>query len=161
MSTSATRRRLEQELTNSRRDPPDGCWAQSNDNDLLKWTATIQGPEGSPYQDGFFRLRITYPDEYPSLPPSVELTTKIYHPNIDAESGFIGLNVLHNSWSPVLTISTILTSLRAFLSTPDPSDAVMPEIAEEYERRREEFEGRAREWTRKFAMVREVENRAT
>jgi ubiquitin-protein ligase len=61
------------------------------------------------------------------------------------------LNILHKEWSPVLTISLILLSLRAFLGSPDLESALVPEVAEEYERDTEAFERTAVEWTEKYA----------
>lgn len=62
----------------------------------------IQGD--SPYAGGVFFLSITFPTDYPFKPPKVSFTTKIYHPNINA-NGSICLDILRDQWSPALTIS--------------------------------------------------------
>lgn len=62
-------------------------------------------PQGdSPYAGGVFFLSITFPTDYPFKPPKVSFTTKIYHPNINA-NGSICLDILRDQWSPALTIS--------------------------------------------------------
>ena len=58
----------------------------------------------SPYAGGVFFLSITFPTDYPFKPPKVSFTTKIYHPNINA-NGSICLDILRDQWSPALTIS--------------------------------------------------------
>lgn len=93
---------------------------------MFQWQATIMGPvrlplrsppysslmhkrlsrtQGdSPYAGGVFFLSITFPTDYPFKPPKVSFTTKIYHPNINA-NGSICLDILRDQWSPALTIS--------------------------------------------------------
>ena len=58
----------------------------------------------SPYSGGVFFLSISFPTDYPFKPPKVSFTTKIYHPNINA-NGSICLDILRDQWSPALTIS--------------------------------------------------------
>jgi ubiquitin-conjugating enzyme E2 D/E len=150
-TVASARRRISAEHRNILRDPIPGCTAHPSPNDLYSWTATIEGPPDSVYAGGLYRLNIVYPQVYPFLPPTVTLTTKIYHPNINSDTGFVGLNILKEEWCPALTVGLILLSLRAFLGSPDPDICVVPEIAEEYKDRRGMFEEKAREWTEKFA----------
>ena len=150
-AVDAVRKRLEQELNYLRQSPLEGCSAHPKDNDLFEWIGTIKGPEASPYAGGIFHLVFRFPEDYPLKPPTVAFATKIYHPNIESDSGFIGLNILHQDWTPALTVSQILVSLGAFLTNLDPDDAVVPEIAHEYQTKRSDYEDTAREWTEKFA----------
>jgi ubiquitin-conjugating enzyme E2 D/E len=145
------RRRINKELSNLRRDPIDGCTALPDPNDIFSWTATIEGPPDSVYAGGIFHLTLQYPPNYPFQAPKVTFVTKIYHPNIDSSTGFVGLSILKEEWCSVLTVSKVLLSLRAFMGSPDPGVPVMPEIAEEFKERLGVYEGRAREWTGKFA----------
>ena len=64
----------------------------------------IREQADSPYAGGVFFLSITFPTDYPFKPPKVSFTTKIYHPNINA-NGSICLDILRDQWSPALTIS--------------------------------------------------------
>lgn len=123
----------------------------------------------SPYAGGVFFLQITFPTDYPFKPPKVHFTTRIYHPNINA-NGSICLDILRDQWSPALTISkgmcsswtgsrngilthlAVLLSICSMLTDPNPDDPLVPEIAHVYKTDRAKYEQTAREWTRKYAV---------
>lgn len=58
-------------------------------------------------------------------PPKVRFLTKIYHPNID-KLGRICLDILKDKWSPALQIRTVLLSIQALLSAPNPVRSETP-----------------------------------
>ena len=62
----------------------------------------LLGPEGTPYENGRFKIKIDFPDDYPFSPPHLKFLNKVFHPNVGAESGNICLDILKNEWSPVL-----------------------------------------------------------
>jgi ubiquitin-conjugating enzyme E2 D/E len=144
-------KRIQKELQDMARDPPASCSAGPVGDDLYHWTATIMGPEGSPYAGGVFFLDIHFPADYPFKPPKVQFTTKVYHPNIN-KNGSICLDILKEQWSPALTISRVLLSISSLLTDPNPDDPLVPEIAHQYKTNRSSFEATARDWTAKFAM---------
>lgn len=106
----------------------------------------------SPYAGGVFFLSITFPTDYPFKPPKVSFTTKIYHPNINA-NGSICLDILRDQWSPALTISKVLLSICSMLTDPNPDDPLVPDIAHLYKTDRTRYEATAREWTRKCVIL--------
>ena len=61
--------------------------------------------------------------------PKVRFLTKIYHPNVD-KVGRICLDILKDKWSPALQIRTVLLSLQALLSSPNPDDPLDNTVAE-------------------------------
>merc|ERR1712214_240533 len=74
-------------------------------------------------------LELFLPEEYPMAPPKVRFMTKIYHPNID-KLGRICLDILKDKWSPALQIRTVLLSIQALLSAPNPDDPLANDVAE-------------------------------
>ena len=109
------------------------------------------GPDDSPYSGGVFFLNIHFPTDYPFKPPKCNFTTRIYHPNINA-NGSICLDILKDQWSPALTTSKVLLSISSLLTDANPDDPLVPEIAHIYKTDKTKYEATAREWTRKYAM---------
>lgn len=145
-------RRINKELEDFNKDPPENCSAGPNDKDLFNWTATIMGPNDSPFQGGIFNLSIHFPTDYPFKPPKVNFTTKIYHPNISS-SGSICLDILKQQWSPALTINKILLSICSLLTDPNPDDPLVPEAANLFKNNKKKYELIATEWTMTYASV--------
>ncbi|KAH8965239.1 hypothetical protein BDL97_04G107200 [Sphagnum fallax] len=91
----------------------------------------ILGPSQSPYEGGVFKLELFLPEEYPMVVPKVRFLTKIYHPNID-KLGRICLDIFKDKWSPAFQIRTILLSIQALLSAPNPNDPLAENIAKHW-----------------------------
>jgi len=142
-------RRLVKELSDLSRDPLASCSASPVGHDLFHWTATILGPDNTPYSGGAFYVDIDIPAEYPFSPPKCQFNTQVYHPNIDGR-GRISLDILKVSWSPALTISEILDCVSLLLAVPNPTEQSI--VAHHYKTDHASFEATARDWTAKFAM---------
>ncbi|KMU84751.1 ubiquitin-conjugating enzyme, variant [Coccidioides immitis H538.4] len=115
-------------------------------DDLTHLKGTFQGPPGTPYEGGTYRVDIRIPNEYPFRPPVMRFDTKLWHPNVSSQTGAICLDTLGTAWSPVLTIKSALLSLQSLLSTPEPKDPQDAEVANMLLRNPKEFERVAREW---------------
>ena len=93
----------------------------SADGNLQSWTATIEGPDDTPYANLSFKLSFAFPSNYPYAPPTVIFKTPIYHPNVDF-SGRICLDILKDKWTAAYNIQTILLSLQSLLGEPNKYD---------------------------------------
>eukprot|EP00435_Cladocopium_sp_Y103_P014641 s3767_g3.t1 len=120
--------------------------------DLSHWCVYLRGPEGTPYDCGWFAAGLDIPNEYPMRPPKFKLFTKILHPNIGAESGEVCLDILFEQWWPSLTLSRVLLSVVALLAAPEPQDPVNVEAAALQLNHPELFAEKARLWTRTYAL---------
>ncbi|CAD6571451.1 MAG: hypothetical protein CYPHOPRED_004441 [Cyphobasidiales sp. Tagirdzhanova-0007] len=112
-------------------DSPPGISAVPHDDNLRYFDVIIEGPNESPFERGKFKLELFLPEEYPMGAPKVRFLTKIYHPNID-KLGRICLDILKDKWSPALQIRTVLLSIQALLSAPNPDDPLNNECAQHY-----------------------------
>lgn len=90
----------------------------SADGNLLRWGATIEGPDDTPYSGLTFKLSFEFPSNYPYAPPTVLFRTPIYHPNVDF-SGRICLDILKDKWTAAYNIQTVLLSLQSLLGEPN------------------------------------------
>jgi ubiquitin-conjugating enzyme E2 D/E len=124
----------------------------NNDSNIKKWTATIIGPDNSPYEGGIFKLNIEIPNDYPFKPPHITFITKIYHPNISSD-GSICLDILKGQWSPALNMYKTLLSILSLLTDPNPNDPLVADIASEYKHNKDVFIKKAKEYTQKYAKL--------
>merc|ERR1711908_138505 len=143
-------RRIVKETQRLMQEPPPGISATPYEENLRYFNVIVAGPDDSPYQGGIFKLELFLPSEYPMVPPKVRFLTKIYHPNID-KLGRICLDILKDKWSPALQIRTVLLSIQALLSAPNPDDPLANDVAELWKTNEPQAMANAREWTAKFA----------
>jgi len=132
-------------------EPVPGIEATPEETNARYFRVAIKGPQESPYAGGSFQLELYLPEEYPMSPPRVRFTTKIYHPNID-KLGRICLDILKDKWSPALQIRTVLLSIQALLSAPNPDDPLANDVAEAWKSDERAAIKTAKEWTTKFAL---------
>ncbi|KAI9218620.1 ubiquitin conjugating enzyme E2 [Blastocladiella britannica] len=144
-------KRIQKELAEITTNPPPGCSASPVGDNMFQWTATIMGPEGSPYEGGVFFLDIHFDASYPFRAPKITFKTKIYHCNINSNGG-ICLDILKDNWSPALTISKVLLSISSLLTDANPNDPLVGDIARQFKADRAAHDRTAREWTAKYAM---------
>ncbi len=87
--------------------------------------ALIVGPKATPYEGGFFFFDMQIPDNYPQTPPKVVMETLDqsrsvrFNPNLYIE-GKVCLSILGTwsgpSWTPAMSLSTVLTSIQSLMS---------------------------------------------
>ena len=118
----------------------------------------INGPEGTPYENGYYDFRVYMTPYYPTKPPLVRLLTKIYHPNIDGQ-GAICLNILKDTtdqddgWSPTICLKNLALSLLGLLESPNIDDPLDVNITNHFKKNPSEATKQAREWTIKYASI--------
>jgi len=144
-------RRIIKETQRLQEEPAPGISATPHEENMRYFNVVITGPSGSPYEGGIFKLELFLTDDYPMFPPKVRFLTKIYHPNID-KLGRICLDILKDKWSPALGIRTVLISIQALLSAPNPDDPLANDVADMWKTNEKVAIETARQWTRAHAM---------
>ncbi|KAJ1512490.1 Ubiquitin-conjugating enzyme 13 [Coelomomyces lativittatus] len=126
-------------------DPAPGISATPHEDNLRYFDVQIMGPAQSPFEGGYFKLELFLPEDYPMGPPKVRFLTKIYHPNID-KLGRICLDILKDKWSPALQVRTVLLSIQALLSAPNPDDPLDNQVAKHWKEDEQGAIATAKEW---------------
>lgn len=100
-----------------------------SDSNMLHWTGTINGPEGTPYEGITYKMSLQFPKDYPMSPPHIKFTSPVWHPNVDM-SGNICLDILKEKWSAVYNVQSILLSLQSLLNNPNNASPLNAQAAE-------------------------------
>ncbi|KAM8942184.1 ubiquitin-conjugating enzyme E2 N-like [Lycaon pictus] len=149
--TAGLPRRIIKETQRLLAEPVPGIKAEPDESNARYFHVVIAGPQDSPFEGGTFKLELFLPEEYPMAAPKVCFMTKIYHPNVD-KLGRICLDILKDKWSPALQIRTVLLSIQALLSAPNPDDPLANDVAEQWKTNEAQAIETARAWTRLYAM---------
>ena len=64
---------------------------------LESFQVKLKGPDDTPYANCTWMLRFTIPEGFPFSSPSVGFVQRIFHPNVDEESGTICLDALNKA----------------------------------------------------------------
>ncbi|OZJ02280.1 Ubiquitin-conjugating enzyme E2 S, partial [Bifiguratus adelaidae] len=95
-------------------------------DDLSEITAWIKGPEQTPYEGGYFKVKLVLGSDYPNAPPKGYFITKIFHPNV-SKTGEVCVNTLKKDWKKELGITHVLLTIKCLLIVPNPESALNEE----------------------------------
>lgn len=124
--SSAIVKRVTKELVSLRNEPPEGIQIIINDDNICDIQALINGPSGTPYQNGVFRIKLQLTKDYPNTAPMGFFLTKIFHPNVSA-SGEICVSTLKKDWTPDVGLNQLLLVIKCLLIVPNPESALNEE----------------------------------
>lgn len=116
----SSRSRLLKEIKEAARDADPTIRLAPDGENLLRWSATLKGPEDTPFETGTFVVRFSLPESYPLAPPRAAFETKIFHPNVHWKTGEICLDILKDAWSPAWTLHSVCRAVLALLCNPEP-----------------------------------------
>lgn len=140
--------RVAKELRKLVMEPPDGIrYLPQDEEQLCEIHAEISGPEDTPYQGGFFTVKLTLTEGFPQQPPRGVFLTKIFHPNVSQPAGEICVNTLKKDWNPSLGIAHVLQVIRCLLIVPFPESSLNDEAGKLFLESYDEYARRAKLWT--------------
>ena len=115
-STSANYR-IQRELKEFIKSPPPNLTVKVGSN-IRVWIITMEGAKNSVYEGEVFKLRISFPPQYPTVPPSVYFLQGHIpiHEHVYT-NGDICLSLLGKDWRPTMTAQSIAVSILSILSS--------------------------------------------
>eukprot|EP00762_Andalucia_godoyi_P000695 ANDGO_05280.mRNA.1 Ubiquitin-conjugating enzyme E2 7 len=136
---------LGRQLKELQKNPVEGFSAGLVDeSNPFEWEIFIIGPRDTLFEGGFFKARMSFPRDYPNMPPKMAFVSRMYHPNVYPD-GRVCISILHapgddefgyesaaERWLPVHTVETILLSVISMLSSPNADSPANLEAAKEY-----------------------------
>ncbi|KAI8825051.1 ubiquitin-conjugating enzyme/RWD-like protein [Fimicolochytrium jonesii] len=161
MSDSQSALLLKRQLKELSKNPVEGFSAGLADDNIYEWDVMIVGPEGTEYEGGFFKARLSFPHNYPQMPPTMKFISQMWHPNV-YEDGRVCISILHEPgddkwgyetaaerWLPVHTVETIVLSVISMLSGPNDESPANAEAAKEWREDPAAFKKRVRRVVRR------------
>lgn len=145
-------RQVAKEMYDLSTNPPEGIKVQLNEVDVTDIQALIEGPAGTPYTGGNFRVKLALAKDFPQSPPKAYFLTKIFHPNV-ASNGEICVNTLKKDWKPDLGIKHILLTIKCLLIVPNAESALNEEAGKLLLERYDDYSQRAKMMTEIHAQT--------
>eukprot|EP00800_Vazella_pourtalesii_P013804 TRINITY_DN3374_c0_g1_i1.p1 TRINITY_DN3374_c0_g1~~TRINITY_DN3374_c0_g1_i1.p1 ORF type:complete len:256 (+),score=71.76 TRINITY_DN3374_c0_g1_i1:721-1488(+) len=153
VTTSICQRTLQNELSKLLKEPLEGFLIEANEQNILEWDVVIFGPPDTPYAGGYFKAKMTFPQEYPYSPPKFTFKTSLWHPNVYM-NGDVCISILHppgedplsgelpnERWNPTQSVRTILLSVQSLLNEPNTSSAANVDASVMYRKMKEGKKG--------------------
>jgi ubiquitin-conjugating enzyme E2 H len=125
---------------------------QDKDN-CMDFIVEFVGPKNTLYEGGQWTIHVVLPDQYPYKSPSIGFLNKIYHPNVDEQSGTVCLDVINQAWSPMFDLVNVFdVFLPQLLGYPNPTDPLNPEAAAILMKDEKRYEAKVRDYVAKYAQ---------
>lgn len=133
-------------------DPDNRFDFKMNDNNPMEWRTILEGSEGSIYENGYYMLKIVFPEDYPNSKPSVQFLNKIFHPHVSSS----GSACIHPVTHDILSVLECVENM-FFYYDADLSSAYDNEPRQTLQRDRDEFIQKATQWVREYAKKEDLD----
>lgn len=109
-------KRLNKEYKQIQANPPPYIIARPSESNILDWHYVITGPPGTPYENGQYHGRVTFPNDYPFKPPRIKMCTPSGRFEINQRLCLSMSDFHEESWNPSWSVATIITGLLSFMT---------------------------------------------
>ncbi|KAF2861908.1 hypothetical protein K470DRAFT_256449 [Piedraia hortae CBS 480.64] len=128
------------------------------DDNIFAWSvALIVLDPDSLYYGGYFKAKMTFPENYPYAPPEFKFVTPLWHPNIYPD-GRLCMSILHRPgedqmsgelaaerWSPVQRVESVLISALSLLDDAETSSPANVDASVQLRRNPQAYRERVRQ----------------
>ena len=142
-----------------------GSKFELENNDLFNWKVIMQGPIGTPYENGFFTLKIKFSSDFPKRGPEIKFVNKIYHLNIGNSNNEEEMNcgkICHpnlNEWFTIgkvknysnYNIREAIYDIYDLLCKPNYTCPHYDDMAELYKNDKQKFDEEVKKYVKKYA----------
>jgi ubiquitin-conjugating enzyme E2 W len=116
LKSSNPNHRIQRELKQFITSPPPNLSVKVGKN-IRVWIVTMRGANNTIYEGETYRLKITFPDRYPIVPPSAYFLKPTPRHEHVYTNGDICLSLLGKDWRPTMTAQSIAVSILSILSS--------------------------------------------
>lgn len=115
LKTSNPNYRIQRELKEFLSSPPPGLSVKISGKNVRLWIATLTMPSNTIYAGETYRLRIQFPADYPTSPPSVYFLPPTPRHEHVYTNGDICLSLLGTDWRPIMTAQSVAQAIMSIL----------------------------------------------
>ena len=133
-----------------------------DDENIFHWEVMLVGPPDTLFEGGFFRAKLEFPNNFPSMPPKMTFLSEMWHPNV-YPNGVVCISILHppgedlmnaqesadERWRPILGVEAILVSVISMLSDPNDESPANLDAAVQWRNDPDAFKKKCRRIVRK------------
>lgn len=107
--------RIQRELKEFLKSPPPGLSVKISGKNVRLWVITLSMPDNSIYAGEKYKLRVQFPNDYPTSPPSVFFLPPTPRHEHVYTNGDICLSLLGKDWRPIMTAQSIAQAIFSIL----------------------------------------------
>lgn len=107
--------RIQRELKEFLKSPPPGLSVKISGKNVRLWVITLSMPENTVYAGETYKLRVQFPNDYPTSPPSVYFLPPTPRHEHVYTNGDICLSLLGKDWRPIMTAQSVAQAIFSIL----------------------------------------------